>query len=353
MPPLKILVRSTNWIGDAIMTTPALGLLCHAFPKARISVLAKPWVQAVFSAHPSVAGLIGLESDGMAQRLSTVMRIKKRGFDMAVLFPNSFDSALLTWLARIPVRAGFATDARRFLLNMPVEVPEDKEKRHQVFYYAKLVAEVAKRVPGAEKVDLDGFVPELFLKVPDAGMKAAKKRLEDAGMLGTGRPLVGLNPGAAYGPAKCWPTERYADLGLRLQEALGSCHVFVLGTAKEEGIGDEICRPLGEFGHNLAGKTSLEEVMGLIAHLDLLVTNDSGLMHVGAALGTRLVAIFGSTNPITTGPWSRKAKVVRHDLPCSPCLRRDCPEDFMCMRGIEVQEVLDACLEMLSGAESG
>ncbi len=348
MPPFKILVRSTNWIGDAIMTTPALGLLEKAFPDARIYILARPWVHAVFAAHPAVSGLIRLGQGGLMQRFSMAASLRKQKIHMAVLFPNSFDSALLARLAGIPLRAGYSTDGRRFLLNMPVKVPGDKEKRHQVFYYCKLVEELSAKIPEAQDVVTGRKAPELFLRVPDAGVSSARSLLEDSGLLDTGRPLVGLNPGAAYGPAKCWPADKYAALALELERAL-DCHILVFGTEKEKATGEKICESLGGRAYNLAGKTSLEQVMGLIARLNLLVTNDSGLMHVGAALGTKLVAIFGSTNPVTTGPWSQNALVVRHELSCSPCLKRDCSRDFRCMKEIQVKEVFDACLKIIGG----
>jgi len=155
---------------------------------------------------------------------------------------------------------------------------------------------------------------------------------------------IGLNPGAAYGPAKCWPRERFAALAKELVNRVDDVHVIVFGTDKEFDTAQVICTPLGNRGHNLAGKTRLGEVMALISQLDLLVTNDSGLMHVGAALDIPLVAIFGSTNPLTTGPWSDKSVVVRKELPCSPCLARQCKSDFRCMKEIEVEEVLEECL---------
>ncbi len=348
MPPLSILLRSTNWIGDAIMTTPALGLLKRALPDANISVLARPWVQAVFASNPAVSRIIPLEKGGLRYRLALASRLRKDGFHLAVLFPNSFDSALIPWLSRITLRAGYRTDARRFFLNMPVKVPADKGKRHQVHYYCHLIEELSHRIPGAERVNAGTRPPDLFLRVPENGVAGARRLLEDAGISGDGRPLVGLNPGAAYGPAKCWPVEKYARLALKLREAL-DCHILVFGTGGERAAGAKICEFSDRYVHNFAGKTSLEQVMGLIDSLDLLVTNDSGLMHVGAALGTRLVAIFGSTNPVTTGPWSRNAVVVRHELPCSPCLKRTCSADFKCMKDIRVEEVFEACMETLSG----
>ena len=334
------------------MTTPAVMALRKNYPKAHISILARPWVGPVFSGNPAVDEVISCGSTGrnstILEKLILAKSLRNKKFDLALLFPNSFESALITWLARIPRRVGYATDARRLILTLPVSVPEDRRSKHEIFYYLNLVDHIGRLHSNTHSTNKAGRKEQtgLFLKVPAQGESGARQILAQMG-LDQGSLLVGFNPGAAYGPAKCWPVERFVSLGKALVKHFKDCHILVFGTNKEESVAEDICSPVGERGHNLAGKTSLAEAMGLISNLNLLVTNDSGLMHIGAALGVPLVAIFGSTNPVTTGPWSANSVIIRHELPCSPCLKRSCPTDFKCLLGIEVEEVLQACLKQI------
>ncbi|MEA1867833.1 MAG: lipopolysaccharide heptosyltransferase II [Thermodesulfobacteriota bacterium] len=348
----RILIRSTNWIGDAVMTTPAVMALRKNYPKAHISILARPWVEPVFSGNPAVDEVISYGStcsnSTILEKLILAKSLRNKIFDLAILFPNSFESALIAWLAHIPERVGYATDARRMILSLPVSVPEDRRSKHEIFYYLNLVDHIGRLHSNTYSTNKVGRVEQtgLFLKVPAQGKSGARQILAQMG-LDQGSLLVGFNPGAAYGPAKCWPVEKFIALGKALVEHFKDCHILVFGTNKEKTVAEDICGPIGKRGRNLAGKTSLAEAMGLISNLNLLVTNDSGLMHIGAALGIPLVAIFGSTNPVTTGPWSADSVIIRHELPCSPCLKRSCPTDFKCLLGIEVEEVLHACLKQL------
>lgn len=355
----RLLVRATNWIGDAVMTTPALDALRSLYPNGWIAVLARPWVEPVLSYHRAVDEVFScgpVRSHGpFGTRLSLAGSLRRRHFDLAILFPNSFDAALLFWLARIPRRLGYSTDVRRSLLTMSVPVPKDRGARHEVYYYLGLVEALSGREGRASPLLADAQVgasdspsPRLSLRVPPDGEVRSERLLADLG-LGPDAPLIGFNPGAAYGPAKCWPSGRFAALGEALVRRY-ACHILVFGTEREADEARAICEGLGSYGHNLAGRTSLAEAMALIRRLSLLVTNDSGLMHVGAGLDVPLVAIFGSTNPVTTGPWSSRSLVVRHTLPCSPCLRRSCPTDFRCMESIGVDEILEACSRQLEAA---
>jgi heptosyltransferase-2 len=345
-----ILVRSTNWIGDAIMTTPALVALRNRYPQARIGVLARPWVAPVFSAHPAVDEVIPLvvrrAAQSLLDRIALAKSLRESRFDLALLFPNSFDSALMARLAGIPERVGYDTDGRGIFLTSAVPVPKERFVRHEIFHYLGLIRALENGFRQSGEAAEDDAAPHLSLHVPPQGEKGAQAVLARL-RLPEEVSLVGFNPGAAYGPAKCWPVERFAALGAALTERFPRVHILVFGTGGERPVGETICHALGGRCHNLAGLTSLPEVMGLIRRLDLLVTNDSGLMHVGAALDIPLVAIFGSTNPVTTGPWSARSTVVRTELSCSPCLKRTCPEDFGCMRSIRVDQVFEACLARL------
>ncbi len=338
------------------MTTPALMALRRSYPHAHISILARPWVGPVFSEHPAVDEVIPYTRDNngpISARLAIARSLRGKRFDLAILFPNSFDSALIMWLARIPRRVGYATDCRRLLLTSAVPVPKDRKTRHEIYYYLGLVDSIRQLhyMPhSSAKIDPETST-KLSLRVPAQGKSGAIRILKQLG-LSQGSMLIGLNPGAAYGPAKCWPPERFSSLGKALIERFKGCHILVFGTDKDISVAGDICAPLGKRGHNLAGKTDLAEAMGLISRLNLFVSNDSGLMHIGAALDVPMVAIFGSTNPSTTGPWSNNSRVIRHELPCSPCLKRTCPRDFRCMLGIEVEEVLEACLWQIEGNRS-
>jgi heptosyltransferase-2 len=334
--PRKILIRSTNWIGDAIMTTPAVRTIRENFPDAEIAILAKPWVADVFAASPHVDEIILYRSDDAHRGLQGLWRLagelRERRFDLAILLQNAFEAALLARLARIPARAGYRRDARSLLLTHPVTIDPQLKKIHQVHYYQDLLRQLG-LVPGPD---------ELHLALPRPVRHWAKEFVANMGR----RPLIGLNPGAAYGPAKCWPPRKYGELAVRLHERLGAS-LLVFGTTQDSGAAAAIKARLPDHVIDLAGKTKLAEAMALIGACDGFVTNDSGLMHVGAALRTPLVAIFGSTDAIATGPYSPRATVVQKDLSCRPCLKPDCKADFACMEEIGVEEVLAAMLRLL------
>ncbi len=346
----KIVVRSTNWIGDAVMTTPALTLLRKRFPDARITVAARPWVLPVFSANPCVNRTIAVTGGNGITRLSSVWHdaaaLRHENFDLALLFPNSFDAAFTSWLAGIPLIAGYATDMRSILLTDSVPVPHWKRNSHEIFYYLNLV----ESLEGRQTDGIEQRKPSLMLRIPRDAADWAHEFMARKGILEHDL-VIGFNPGAAFGPAKCWPVENFRDLGrMLLADRILSQRkiwILVLGTEKEQKTADTICASLGETALNLAGCTDLPQVMGVIERLDLLVTNDSGLMHVGAALDRPLVALFGSTNPLTTGPWSNKSRIVQNALECSPCLKRQCPANFTCMKDLQPVKVFDACMERL------
>ena len=351
----KILVRSTNWIGDAIMTTPAVARLGELFPDARITVAARPWVLPVFTENPGVHSTIPLDVDrglrGILSRFGTARMLRQEAFDLALIFPNSFDSAFTPWLAGIPRRAGYATDMRTMLLTHKVPVPAWKRKRHEVFYYINLAESLDQDRPHETSLQ-EGSPgePRLILRVSPCAARWAREFLTSR-EVAEDDLLIGFNPGAAFGPAKCWPVENFVKLGRMLLDYSSASGrrtwIAVLGTEKEEETGRAICAPLGDRALNLAGRTDLPQVMAFIQRLNLLVTNDSGLMHVGAALDTPLVALFGSTNPVTTGPWSTRSRIVSNNVECAPCMRRECPSDFKCMRELEAAMVFDVCVEQL------
>jgi heptosyltransferase-2 len=341
LQPNKILIRSTNWIGDAIMTTPAVRTIRSNFPKAHISVLVHPWVADVFSASPHVDEIINYNKKtnhkGLSGMRALGRKLAEQEFDMAILLQNAFEAALLTKLATIPVRAGYSRDCRGLLLTHSVTLKKEIRKIHQVHYYQGLLKELG----------LTCGPDELFLSLSDKDKKWANDLISQNRTVGG--PIIGLNPGAAYGPAKRWPAEKYGDLAAELVGELDAT-VVVFGTDDDKEAVRIIKKRAGKNILNLCGKTTLSQAMAMIDACECFVTNDSGLMHVGAALKTPLVSIFGSTNHITTGPFSKNSIVLRKDLSCSPCLKTHCKTDFKCMLTLEAREVFDKVCELLKVA---
>jgi len=343
--PNKIIIRGTNWIGDAVMTLPAIAAIRSLFPDSQLDVLARNWSSPVYKYSKHTDNIIEFERPKGLPTFAIISRIAKKirgnGYELAIAFPNSFESALIFKIAGIPKTYGYNTDFRSVILSRAVDLPGYKGTKHEVFYYLNLVEKVF-----GKKWKEGSLAPEPVLHIPQDEQNRARGLLKKNGWNGKSR-LLGLNPGAAFGPAKCWPAEKYRELAVALTQTFPDSTIVVFGTEREREAGEEICVPLGKRAINLCGRTALDEAICTISVLDLMVSNDSGLMHVAAACQVPLVALFGSTNPVTTGPFSKQARVIKHELPCSPCLSRECPRDFICMLGITVSEVLDACQEMV------
>ena len=344
-PQTSLLVRATNWLGDAVMTTPALAGVREGFPDARIVLLAKPLVAELFRHHPDVDEVIVYERpgrhEGILGRLRMGAELRRRRFDGALLLQNAFDAALLAFLARIPERAGYPTDGRRLLLSLPVPLPRDILERHEVEYYLCLLdgLGIPRPVPAALKLAVTGEEKE-----------AMATRLASLG-IERGAPIVTINPGATYGSAKRWYPDRFAAVSDALSAEWGAA-VVVVGSAAEAPLAGEIEAAARIGVVNLAGKTTVREIMALLSLSSFLVTNDSGPMHIGAALGVPLVAIFGPTDWRRTSPWSSLAKVVRVEIDCSPCRLRVCDRGHECMLGVTPGMVVDAARQLLPGGPS-
>lgn len=333
--PISILIRSTNWIGDAIMTLPAVRTIRANFPEARITVLAQPWVADIFSANPMVDRVLLYHKKGRHAGVRGMWRLSRElaaeRFDLAILLQNAFEAALLARMAGIPAIAGYKRDARGLLLTHGVTITKEIRRRHQVFYYQQLLAELG-LTPGPDRLDL------LLAEEDNSWAREFCAPLT--------RPLIGLNPGAAYGPAKRWPAERYGEAARKLVQRLGGGSVLVFGTEADREAAAAISAEVGSIV-DLTGKTTLARAMALIGCCRLFITNDSGLMHVAAAQNTPLLAIFGSTDAVATGPFSQRAVVVQRTLPCRPCLQANCPTDFECMTGISSDQVVEEALGLL------
>lgn len=338
--PGSILIRSTNWIGDAIMTTPAVRTIRQNYPDAEITLLALPWMADVFASCPHIDHIFIYDKHGahkgLTGKLRLVADLRQHHFDMTFLLQNAFEAALITTLAGIPVRAGYTTDGRGILLTHGVKKHPEIGLKHQVHYYQEMVQALGLRL-GPDSL-------ELFLD--KQAVLSAQQRLDAAGH-SAHKPIIGLNPGAAYGPAKRWPAAKYGQLAKYLAEQTGGM-ILVFGTEADNEAAAEITSAAGDCVCDLTGKTSLAEALALIDRCDVFVTNDSGLMHVAAALATPLVAVFGSTDHVATGPYSEKATIIRKPLDCSPCMKTHCPKKhFHCMENITMEEVAAASLNKL------
>jgi len=338
----KVLVRTANWIGDAVMTLPALGSIREGLPNRHIAVLTKPWVADLFLGHPLVDEVILYESPGRHEGVRGKWRLagelSQKGFDLAILFQNAFEAALLAYLAKIPRRAGYNTDARGLLLTQAVPVNEKVKKGHQVDYYRAMTAGLGFHSPPSPP----------SLSITKRQGEESERILRSRGLLEE-RRLIGLAPGAAYGPAKQWFPERFAALVDRFSRGWGA-RLLIFGSQGDRRTASQLIQNAHSEAADFTGQTTLGQAIGLIARCRLFVTNDSGLMHVAAALGVPVVAIFGSTDPARTAPLGKNCRVVRKPLPCAPCLKTHCPEKRECMEKITVDEVYEAARELWDDA---
>lgn len=353
--PAKLMVRAPNWIGDAVMALPALDALRARFQETEIVVVAKPWVSEIYQRQPCVDRIIVYdalgEHKGAGGFARLVKQLKAESFDSAILFQNAFHAAWMAWRAGIPVRVGYARDGRRRLLTHPIGVPPTAAYGHHANYYLQLLFRASliarPELPGDESEGEETKEPPEALRlVLDATEVAwARRQLDSQGLQGM-RLLVGLAPGASYGPAKRWPADRFADLADRLVESLGA-DILIFGSAGEKPLAEEIAGGMEHTPTILAGETTLRQLMALMAQCRLVVSNDSGPMHLAAGLGVPLAAIFGSTDERRTGPISTRARVIKEPVPCSPCGLRECPIDFRCMNNVAVDSVYRVALELV------
>lgn len=341
---MKILVRATNWVGDAIMSIPALCAIRQHWPDAQITVLARPSVAEVYSGQPFVDRVMPFNaaSRNLAAMERAAASLRAEQFDCAVLFQNAFSAAWLVWRARIAERIGYARDARGVLLSKAVKVPRKGEiPAHESFYYLELLHRAGwlESIPEVKRISLAlqaGAATTAEARLREAGVRAVAKR-------------IAIAPGAAYGSAKCWPPDRFAAVADALVDEFDA-DVILFGASSEL----EICRQIADrMRHRpvvLAGQTSMGELPALFSRCSLFVGNDSGAMHVAAAVGLPLVAIFGSTDPYGTAPMTSRRQLVQQKVACSPCFLRECPIDHRCMERVSVEDVREAAAKSLEQA---
>jgi lipopolysaccharide heptosyltransferase II len=318
LKPFRILIRASNWLGDSVISMPAVRAIKRGRPDAQITILAPKQTAAVWRLLPEVDAVVSL---GKKSLWGAVRLLRERGrFDVGIVFPNSIRVALELWLSGIPRRVGYAGHHRRWLLNQIVRQPPSAgPPPHQVEHNLQLARSLGATADATE-VAIDGN--------------------DRAHGLGS---RLGLCPGAEYGPAKRWLPERFAEVA----EKIGGEWVL-FGTSKDEDCGAQIAAALGERCLNLIGKTTLEELIEELRRCRLLLTNDTGTMHLATLLGVPVVAVFGSTEPKLTGPLGAGNHVLRHQVECSPCFLRECPLDFRCMKSVRSEEVAQIVSQMLS-----
>ncbi|MGH9338320.1 MAG: lipopolysaccharide heptosyltransferase II [Acidobacteriota bacterium] len=341
----RILVRATNWIGDCVMSLPALREIRQLFPDHRLTLLARPWVAGLYKGQCLVDEILLLEEGQSSFRRVREMRHKLRVFEGAVLFQNAFEAALMVYLARIPERIGYSTEGRGLFLTRHAHPRIKDSHRHQVFYYLDLLYQT--RLSPVDYLNCRTFRPDIRLNPTEEGLAQAKTLLEQNNV-DSSRPLVGLNPGAYYGPTKRWFTDRYASLADRLVRDQDA-NVIIIGHSGELKIAEEIQANMRFSPAILSGQTDLSTLIALISLCRLFISNDSGPMHLAAALSVPQIALFGSTDDRATGPFDPRSVVIHKHVECSPCLLRECPIDLRCFSRIEVEEVYETACRLLSG----
>ena len=336
---MNIIVRMPNWIGDLVMATPVLADLRKQFPDASITAMCRAPLADLLREDPHIDELFSFSRPPnrflrREEHRNIVEKIRDGRFDVGILLTNSFSSAWFFRLGQVKRRIGFAKHWRSFLLTDPLKMPQ-KGEEHEVLTYKKLLAPLG--------IEMSTTAPQLFIRPEE--LVASRKLLVQQGY-NVKNVLIGINVGAAYGSAKCWPIERFREVANRLLKD-ERVSVLFFGDATTAALVREICFGLPKRALNLAGITTLRELVCLIQDCRILLTNDSGPMHIAAALKVPLVALFGSTDERATGPYGQPEAVIHKHPSCSPCFKRECPIDFRCMKEISVDEVVEKVRELL------
>ena len=340
---MRILIKGTNWIGDAVMSIPAVRRIRSAFPEAFIALHTRKWAEGVFQDSGLFDEIVSYEPS--RTRFRTVLEqagnIRSRSFDVAVILPNSFESALTVALASVPRRIGYRTEGRGFLLTESVPVPEWKGERHESQFYLNL-ADLVIDTLGGEK---PGNNEASSLSVSNARKQAAFERLRTLGINNEDK-IIAIGAGSTNSMAKRWPAEYFARLCDSLSEDLGA-KIVLLGARNEADVGEVLRNNAEVEVHDLTGATDLAMATAILSIVDLFVSNDMGLAHIAAGLGVPTLTIFGPTNETTTMPLGPKARFIREVVDCSPCMLRECPIDHRCMTRVTPDRVFRAASELL------
>jgi heptosyltransferase-2 len=327
LKPFRILIRASNWLGDSVMSVPAVRAIKTGRPDAQVTIVAPAKIAPMWKLVPAVDEIVPLTGKSLFGAVRAIRRQPR--FDVAIVFPNSLRSALEVWLSGVPRRVGYRGHFRSWLLNQIVREPRKPgPPRHQSLSYLRIAEDCGAKV--------DNNSRDALCRVPNVsgGREAAP-------------PKLALCPGAEYGPAKRWLPERFAEAASAITERTGAQWVL-FGTQNDGAVGEAISAALGDKCNNRTGQTTLDQLIDELRPCRLLLTNDTGTMHLAALIGVPVVAIFGSTEPRLTAPLGNEHVIIRHQVECSPCFLRQCPIDFRCMKAVSAQEVVDAVLSMLA-----
>jgi heptosyltransferase-2 len=335
----RILIRASNWLGDSVISVPAVRAIKASRPDAHITIAAPAKIAAVWKLVPEVDEIIPIPGRRL---FATVRRIRRQErFDVAVLFPNSLRVALEVWLGGVSRRIGYRGHSRAWLLSEIVPEPQKAgPPKHQAVHYLRIAESLGAEVP-------DEFTAAK--KTLNAQRSTSNAQLQSPAQRSTlnSQLLIALCPGAEYGPAKRWLPERFAEAAKLIGEQR-PVKWILFGTKKDAGVGEEIVKALGDGCSNRIGQTTIDQLIDELKGCRLLLTNDTGTMHLASLLEVPVVAIFGSTEPRMTGPLGDGHVVLRHQVECSPCFLRKCPIDFRCMKAVTVQEVVDAVMSVVA-----
>ena len=338
---MKIIVRGTNWIGDAVMQIPALRELRRIFPDAHITLCTRAWAKGIFQDVDFIDDILTIEPKESAFKQAKKWREGK--FDLAILLTNSFQTALISKLGKVKKRFGYANEGRSFLLTNSIEKPVWKNEKHEIYYYLNLISEVEKHYFGKNSEQS----PKFELNVSETRKNEARNILIENGV-DLSKKLIAFCPGSTNSRAKRWQSGSYADLNDKLQSEL-KANVILIGDQSELDVSLEVVEKSNIKPIILTGKTSLAESTAILSICDFVISNDTGPAHISAALGTKTAVIFGPTNPKTTHPIG--AEIIRKEVDCSPCMLRDCPIDHRCLTQISAEEVFEKCKSLLPNSK--
>ena len=338
LKPFRILIRSSNWLGDAVMSVPAVRAIKNGRPDAQITIAVPAKIAPMWKLVPEVDAIISLPNGSL---LTTVSLLKRRpAFDVAILFPNSLRVALESWFGGIPRRIGYQGHRRRWLLNQIMREPrKPRPPEHHSLRFLRIAREC-----GAETSNMEYRIPNG--KGANPHQTSNIQPSQGYGLAGKHQTVIGLCAGAEYGPAKRWLPERFAEAAAKVS-AQSSAQWILFGTKNDAAIGDQIAAAIGDRCVNRVGQTTLDQLIDELRECCLVLTNDTGTMHLAALLGVPVVAVFGSTEPSLTGPLGNGHIILRHHVECSPCFLRECPIDFRCMKAVSAQEAAEAVLSIL------
>ena len=343
LKPKKIIVRMPNWIGDLVMATPVLTDLRKGFPNAHITALCRTPLSELLREDPDLNEVLSFTKTSAFSRRSEkrdiIEKLRRGKYDLGILLTHWFSSAWWFWQGRVNRRLGSGCNGSGFLLTDRVPLPKNIQTQHLVLTYKMLLQPLG--------IPLSETLPRLHFTHKE--IDEASTLLKQLGV-SSDQLLVGINPGATYGSAKCWIPERFREVTKRLLKD-PSISVVYFGDPLTLPLVKKICADLPPRVINLSGQTSIRQLGCLIKLCDVLLTNDSGPMHMGVALGTPILALFGSTNEIVTGPY-QTGKVIHKHVECSPCYKRVCPIDFRCMKQIGEDEVFNEIIHLLQSKKS-